>query len=602
MLKNWLLITSVPFLVGFSATMLWNKNPGQSAIAGSAGVLGVATGMGLSRQQRKQELERQLQSIQVTVNTLEQQEKSLGQQLQNHQDNRQTVQHQVEQLEQQLANLQSQKQGQEASAAKFDRELETKRNSATELETATQAKRAELATLTAEMSVLQQQQAVVQTSMLNLQDIEAEIAIYSATKTQLTLEITKLEDYQSEIKIQIADDKDVCEKAEEYFQYIDQEVADKREDLLELDINIKAKSTELNQCRTQLNALSQQKNEAESALTKLAIELQKAGQAVLDQEDLQQAAELEVAKLASDISSLKLELLDCHTQMTEPSLQFVAVPSTVISVEESLPMELTDLQEVSLISADYFADLCEMELGEIDPTAIDLDDINLAQVRSNETDLNDLISVSANSDELDFDDMTLEQAGSDETELNNLISVSVNSDELDFDDMTLEQAGSDETELNDLISVSANSDELDLNGMTLEQIGLDGMDLNSIVLVDNIDLDVMDLLDMDLLDITDLDDMTLDQSNLEDNLNNVVANWSDSFAENPHLQVLQHIDQHGSIAHFEVTALLNDKKSAKLFGSKVLEYSQLLPFEIEIEPSKNGNRYIKRTGVLAAIS
>jgi hypothetical protein len=153
-----------------------------------------------------------------------------------------------------------------------------------------------------------------------------------------------------------------------------------------------------------------------------------------------------------------------------------------------------------------------------------------------------------------------------------------------------------------LISVSANSDELDLNGMTLEQIGLDGMDLNSIVLVDNIDLDVMDLLDMDLLDITDLDDMTLDQSNLEDNLNNVVANWSDSFAENPHLQVLQHIDQHGSIAHFEVTALLNDKKSAKLFGSKVLEYSQLLPFEIEIEPSKNGNRYIKRTGVLAAIS
>ena len=91
-------------------------------------------------------------------------------------------------------------------------------------------------------------------------------------------------------------------------------------------------------------------------------------------------------------------------------------------------------------------------------------------------------------------------------------------------------------------------DSMDLNSMTLEQIGLDGMDLNSIVLVDNMDLDVMDLLDMDLLDITDLDDMSLEQSNLEDSLTNVATGWSASFAENPHLQVLQHIDQHGSIA------------------------------------------------------
>jgi uncharacterized protein YjbI with pentapeptide repeats len=589
MLKNWLLITSVPFVVGFSATMLWNKNPGQSAIAGSAGVLGVATGMGLSRQQRKQELERQLQSIQVSVNTLEQQEKSLGQQLQNHQDNRQTVQYEVEQLEQQLANLQSQQQGQEASIAKFDRELETKRNSATELEAGTQAKRAELANMTAEISALQQQQAAVQTSMLNLQDIEAEITIYSATKTQLTLEVARLENYQSEIKIQIADDKDVCEKAEEYLQYIDREVADKREDLLELDINIKAKSIELNQCRTQLNALSQQKNEAELALTKLAIELQKAGQAVLDQEDLQQAAELEVAKLTSNISSLKLELLDCHTQMTEPSLQFVEVPSAVISLEESLPMEFTDLQAASLISADYFTDLC----------AMDFDDTPLEEVDSDNTELNDLIALSVSSDESDFDEMTLEQAGSDETELNDLIAVSVSSDPLDLDKITLEQADSDN---NDMPLEQISLDGMDLSGMTLEQIGLDGMDLNSIALVDNIDLDVMDLLDMDLLDITDLDDMSLEQSSFEDSLTNVVTDWSASFAENPHLQVLQHIDQHGSIAHFEVTALLNDKKSAKLFGSKVLEYAQLLPFEIEIEPSRNGNRYIKRAGVLAAIS
>ncbi len=532
MLKNWLLITSVPFVVGFSATMLGNKNLGQSAVAGSAGVLGVATSMALFRKQRREELDRQLQSIQVAVGTLEQQEKFLNKQLKDHQDNRQTIQYQVEQLEQQLANLHSQLQGQAASAAKFDRELDAKRTNAAELDAAAQAKRADLDAIAADISALQQQQAAAQTSMLNLQDIEAETSIYTATKAQLILEVARLEEYQTEIKIQIADDKEICEKAEEYLMSIDQEVKDKQEDLLELDLNIRTKSTELNNCRTQLSALAQQKIEAEAAITKLAIELQQVGTAVLEQENIQQTAELEAARLSSDIASLKLELLDQHTQMTEPGLQFVEFqPAALLS--------MTDLEETSPISASYFSDLCEMELSEVGTD-------NLANAPVEKLNV------------LSFNDLDL-----------------IGMDELDLYDMTMDQSDLDELNLDDMTMNQGDLDELDLDDMTMDQGDMDELDP---------------------------DDMTIDQDDLVEAYVAEDTAWSASFKGNSHLQILQHIDQHGSIAHFEVAALLNDKKSAKLFGTKVHDYSKLLPFEIEVEPSKTGNKYVKKLGVLAAIS
>jgi hypothetical protein len=123
------------------------------------------------------------------------------------------------------------------------------------------------------------------------------------------------------------------------------------------------------------------------------------------------------------------------------------------------------------------------------------------------------------------------------------------------------------------------------------------------------------------LDITDLDDMTLDQDSLDAlnvneldlnditfdqesfspmaaMANNVPADWSENFIDNPYLAVLWHIDQHGSIEHFEVTAMLNDKKLAKQFAAELPAYAELLPFAIDIETTKTGNRYQKRALVL----
>jgi hypothetical protein len=621
MLKNWFLITAASFGVGFGVTYVYLQSPTQSVIAGAAGTTGAIGSVLLCSKQRKQELERQAQSMKVTVNILEQQEKTLGQQLQSHQDNRQNIQFQVEQLEQQLAGLQSKQQGQEASIAKFDRELETKRNSVAELD----AKRLELNTLTTEIASLQQQKSAAQSALLDLQNIESEITIYSTTKEQLISEVARLEEYKTEIKTQIADDKDTCEKTEEYLAFVDQEVNDKQADLLELDINIKSKVTELNTCRQQLSELSQQKTEAESAIKKLAIELQKAGDAILHQENIQHAAEAESSQLASDIASLKLELLDCHSQMTDASLQSVDVP-------QQQAVNLAQVAEPSLEFMDYlqpeesiseFSELEDagLELVSIQPEAL------LSEPEAPSLDFMDYLDAM---DSLDLGESSLQFAdylpAAESGSFPELVEPNLELVETSLPELVepiLELADAPLPELAEPIEQFVEFQPVSLSMFDLEETSpITASSFSDLCEMDLIDISA-DPLELGLLDITDLDDMTLDQDSLDAlnvsalDLNDITLDqeplnpsaematnlptdfdWSENFIDNPYLAVLWHIDQQGSIEHFEVAAMLNDKKLAKQFATKLPEYTALLPFAIDIEATKTGNRYQKRVLVL----
>jgi hypothetical protein len=590
MLKNWFLITAASFGIGFGVTYIITQLPTPSAIAGAAGTTGAIGSVILCSKQRKEELERKARSMQATVNMLEQQEKALGQQLQSHQDNRQTIQYQVEQLEQQLAGLQSKQQGQEASIAKFDRELETKRNGLTQLDD----KRVELTTLTAEIASLQQQQSAAQAALLNLQNIEAEITIYSATKAQLTLEVAQLEEYRTKIKIQIADDKDTCEKAEEYLMFVDQEVHDKQSDSLELDINIKSKVAELNTYYQQLAELSQQKTEAESAIKKLAIELQKVGEAILQQENIQQTAEAQSAQLASDIAALKLELLDCHSQMTDPSLQYVdvsrvAMPSLVESQQSIPELEETDLQLVDMQSEESIPELEEPSLDFMDY----LDSMSsLPDLAESSLQFADYLAAEELQSfpgllkpSLDLVEASLPELA-EPAQFVEFQPVAFSMFDLEETSPMAASSFSGLCEM-DLIDISADSLELGL---------LDITDLDDMTL----DQDSFDVLNTDALDLSDI---TLDQEPF--NSSTAMAtkltadfDWSENFIGNPYIAVLWHIDQYGSIEHFEVATLLNDKKLAKQFAAELPEYAELLPFTIDIELTKTGNRYQKRALVL----
>jgi chromosome segregation ATPase len=69
--------------------------------------------------------------------------------------------------------------------------------------------------------------------------------------------------------------------------------------------------------------------------------------------------------------------------------------------------------------------------------------------------------------------------------------------------------------------------------------------------------------------------------------------WQQNFIDNPHLEILQHIEKHGAIAESEVNHKLGNPRSVRQFANKLEEYTQHLPFTIRVESSPQGNRYLK---------
>ncbi|MFA9201927.1 MAG: hypothetical protein ACEQSC_00045 [Candidatus Nanopelagicaceae bacterium] len=69
--------------------------------------------------------------------------------------------------------------------------------------------------------------------------------------------------------------------------------------------------------------------------------------------------------------------------------------------------------------------------------------------------------------------------------------------------------------------------------------------------------------------------------------------WSIAFTDNQHLPVLAHIDQYGCITEAEVIRMLGNARLARGFTTQLDTYSRSLPFDVKVQPSLSGNRYIK---------
>lgn len=71
--------------------------------------------------------------------------------------------------------------------------------------------------------------------------------------------------------------------------------------------------------------------------------------------------------------------------------------------------------------------------------------------------------------------------------------------------------------------------------------------------------------------------------------------WEDNsiFENNPHLQVLAHIDRHEAIAESEVNHILGNSRKSREFAIKLRDYLPHLPFSVRVETSNSGNRYVK---------
>jgi predicted nucleic acid-binding Zn-ribbon protein len=71
--------------------------------------------------------------------------------------------------------------------------------------------------------------------------------------------------------------------------------------------------------------------------------------------------------------------------------------------------------------------------------------------------------------------------------------------------------------------------------------------------------------------------------------------WEDNpiFENNPHLQVLAHIDRHEAITELEVNHILGNSRKSRQFATKLRDYLPHLPFSVRVETSNSGNRYVK---------
>jgi hypothetical protein len=539
MLKNWFLIASVTFSVGFGTTLLLSKDAKPAAIAGAAGIPGVMMSVAMLKRQRQEEVEQQLCALRTNVKSLQQQEQAMVQNIAQQQVDHQAVTVQCQEIDRQFAALEMQQQGHAAAVNKLAREIIAKQAIDIALGVSIAEKQANVEALETKLSALHEQQQVASTMLLNQQEIEAEITKFTADRTELIAElavasasklamaasISQLQEYQTEIKLQIADDQEICTKAEEYLQQVDQESQDKREDCQELDILIKAKSSELNQVRTMLAGFLEQKTNAEAAIRGLAIELQQFGDAILEQEDIKNALDSEISQLADSSSAMQQNLLTAQTDLVDREI--VAPEPEILNLSMAdVPLNWDESTWEQPEQVEIKASVVDFDLQDLDITYLDL---------------------------------------SHESEA-----------DLSWAESTWEQPITTEAEVDD---------EFDILSFDITDLDLDSLP------------DIMEF------NIGDEDFSSLEETKPESSLRideleaqwtADTTNWAASFVDNPHLQILEHIAEHGSIAHFEAAAMLNNKKVAHEFAEKISSYATMLPFEIEVERSSNGNRYLKK--------
>jgi hypothetical protein len=103
------------------------------------------------------------------------------------------------------------------------------------------------------------------------------------------------------------------------------------------------------------------------------------------------------------------------------------------------------------------------------------------------------------------------------------------------------------------------------------------------------DDDIQDSGDYSVVDV--YEDFARDE--VETAENEHCPHWSIAFTGNQHLPILAHIEEYGCVTEAEVIKMLGNARLARGFTTQLDIYSRLLPFDVKVQPSLSGNRYIK---------
>jgi chromosome segregation ATPase len=622
MLKNWLTSGAVAFGVSCACVFPFNRNLAQSVLIGLATIPGAIACSSIRLRQRDRHVNRQLTAEISRLNGLRQQSERVEQHLQNTLKDRQSLEARVRQLNNLAANLTDRIERDTQSQHQLEQNLvsiviycEEREEIVTKLNSKISDKQASLLDLTAKLADIRQQLTHTESELTKKQAKLAELVTQIDNNTnELAVNDPNLSAIRAEQnagKIELAN---LATLERNNAEFDDRSLVNLRAELNNVEARYKEKQAQLEYLETQvfsrnndivtsdreLQLIQSQLVNRQGELANLETQLQAKIAAV---------SEIDLIGLQAQLEELAAERDANRTQLAALASQLLAKTTEIESSDrhlQSLRSEIDSRQsELTDLAAQHQAKMAEVDRIDLIGLRAELNTLESA----NSTKQAQLAAIESQllikAAEIESSDRHLQL---NQAELTNLITQiqaqtavasqidivalrsQLNSIELQSRD---KQAKLTELEAQ-LIAKNAElatlKDDIELTKLELQDRHTELADLEAKIYAK---LEEMDEVDRDLnITLQRIEPQPPQTSRGIENLLKQ-GEWHHNFIDNPHLEILQHIEKHGAIAESEVNHKLGNPRSVRQFANKLEEYTQYLPFAIRVESSPQGNRYIK---------
>ena len=555
MLKHWLPIGSIAFGVSFACVLPFNRDLAQSALIGLATIPGAIASTSVGARQRHQHVNRQLGSELLRLQGLRQQSETVDRQLQLTLKDCQSIEAKVRQLnnlltnlntridrdryyhnqlEQQLAIATIHCEEQDRIIAKLDLKISDRRASLLEAEGRFSEVKLQLNSTELELSKKQSKSEYLVTQLITknneIATSDRRLQIIHADLTARQAELTNLES-QLHTHVDEFDDRELVSLRLQLHP-IELEYAQKQSKLADLELQLVTKTTEIASSDRSLQTTQLEIIDRRSELANL--------------ESYLQVKTEEANKI--DLDGLRIKLNSIESASREKQTQLEYLESQLIIKTTEFESRERDLQ------------LAQSELSTHQNELANLE----SQLQSKIEEVNqiDIIALRAQLNSIELQSREKQEKLAD---LESQLLTKIN--EIENNNLSLE--------LTKLELVDRRSELAELEAKIYAK------------------LEEMDDIELDLkIAMQRIEPQPPQTSRSIDALLDRVE-WHQNFIDNPHLEILQHIEKHGAIAESEVNHKLGNPRSVRQFANKLEEYTQYLPFAIRVESSPQGNRYLR---------
>ncbi len=622
MLKNWLTSGAIAFGVSCACVLPFNRNLAQSVLIGLATIPGAIACSSIRLRQRDRHVNRQLTAEMSRLSGLRQQSERVEQHLQSTLKDRQSLEARVRQLNNLAANLTDRIERDTQSQHQLEQNLvsiviycEEREEIVTKLNSKISDKQASLLDLTAKLADIRQQLTHTESELTKKQAKLAELVTQIDNNTnELAVNDPNLSAIRAEQnagKIELAN---LATLERNNAEFDDRSLVNLRAELNNVEARYKEKQAQLEYLETQvfsrnndivtsdreLQLIQSQLVNRQGELANLETQLQAKIAAV---------SEIDLIGLQAQLEELAAERDANRTQLAALASQLLAKNTEIESSDrhlQSLRSEIDSRQsELTDLAAQHQAKMAEVDRIDLIGLRAELNTLESA----NSTKQAQLAAIESQllikAAEIESSDRHLQLNQAELTNLTTQIQAQtaaasqidivalrsqLNSIELQSRDKQAKlteleaQLGIKNTELATL------KDDIELTKLELQDRHIELADLEAKIYAK---LEEMDEVDRDLnITLQRIEPQPPQTSRGIENLLKQ-GEWQHNFIDNPHLEILQHIEKHGAIAESEVNHKLGNPRSVRQFANKLEEYTQYLPFAIRVESSPQGNRYLR---------